>query len=408
MYDDPDNITPDEAKSVYRTYQLHRDEIDRVERSFGVTVDGEAAARNRLAQANRDFPALVNEYGSIPNIADALAPARTALLGELRQRHPDLADRLTDANFDAGRIYLDAGRDLRDQDEVDLQYPIDSGSTRTNNRNSALRREQHSTTTEDVDQDHAATIDSRGIARGRNPQGIESSDLLIGEGGDDTLLAHGGEDILIGGDGRDRMEGGHGHDTYVVGEGDAVMDSDGMGEVRWDARQLTGGSRSESDPANTYRSADGHFTYTINGDNLTVTNNRVTDPAQREGLVIENFRSGHLGITLTGPSRVGVQPQAHPPGLDEPDHQRGIEDDRQGMNQPQPRPSDDPFADRHIAALMAGDSDLADRIAVEFSQTPEGQQLAQLGDQLLAQQQALEQQQLEERERARQAPVLQM
>ncbi|MGY1459790.1 hypothetical protein ACW5F0_14290 [Luteimonas sp. A534] len=247
MYDDPDNITPDEAKSVYRTYQLHRDEIDRVERSFGVTVDGEAAARNRLAQANRDFPALVNEYGSIPNIADALAPARTALLGELRQRHPDLADRLTDANFDAGRIYLDAGRDLRDQDEVDLQYPIDSGSTRTN-----------------------------------------------------------------------------------------------------------------------------------------------------------------IGITLTGPSRVGVQPQAHPPGLDEPDHQRGIEDDRQGMNQPQPRPSDDPFADRHIAALMAGDSDLADRIAVEFSQTPEGQQLAQLGDQLLAQQQALEQQQLEERERARQAPVLQM
>ncbi|WP_024890026.1 hypothetical protein [Luteimonas huabeiensis] len=71
-----------------------------------------------------------------------------------------------------------------------------------------------------------------------------------------------------------------------------------------------------------------------------------------------------------------------------------------------PGPFDDPFADRYFAAVMAGDSDLADRIAIEFSRTPEGQQLAQLGDRLLAQQQALEQQQLEER--TRQGPVMQM
>jgi GH24 family phage-related lysozyme (muramidase) len=408
LYDDPDNITPDEAKSVYRMYQLHRDDIDRVERDFGVTVDGEASGRNRIAQANRDYPALVSEYGNVPNIADALAPARTALLRELRQDHPDLADRLTDANFDAGRIHLDSGRGLRDQDEVNLQYPTDTGSTRTNDRNTALRREQHNTTTEEVDQNHATTIDSQRMTRGQNPQEIDSNDLLIGEGGDDTLRAHRGDDILIGGEGRDRMEGGHGRDTYVVGEGDTVLDSDGMGEVCWGGHRLTGGTRSESDPANTYRSADDRFTYTVNGDDLTVTDNRATDPAQREGVVIESFQSGHLGITLTGPNRGGVQPQADQPGPDEQGRQRGIEDDRQGMNQPQPGPFNDPFADRYFAAVVAGDSDLADRIAIEFSQTPEGQQLAQLGDQLLAQQQALEQQQLEERQRAQQGPVMQM
>lgn len=63
LYDDPNNVTPDEARSVYRMYQLHRDEIDRVERGFGVTVEGEVASRNRIAQANRDYPALVDEYG---------------------------------------------------------------------------------------------------------------------------------------------------------------------------------------------------------------------------------------------------------------------------------------------------------------------------------------------------------
>lgn len=77
-----------------------------------------------------------------------------------------------------------------------------------------------------------------------------------------------------------------------------------------------------------------------------------------------------------------------------------------------------PFKGSHAnaayAALLAGDSDALDRIAIEFSQTPEGQRLAQLGDQLLAQQQMLEQQQLQEQqlaqaqqqEQAHQGPVL--
>ncbi|WP_235429713.1 hypothetical protein [Xanthomonas sp. GPE 39] len=55
-------------------------------------------------------------------------------------------------------------------------------------------------------------------------------------------------------------------------------------------------------------------------------------------------------------------------------------------------PFNDPYLDRMYAALQAGDNDALDRIAVEFSQSPEGQRMIQLGDELYAQQQQLEQQ----------------
>lgn len=291
LYDDPNNVTPQEARDVYRMFQLHRDEIDRVERNFGVTVEGETATRDRIAQANRDYPGLVGEYGQVQNIADALAPARTALLRDLRREHPDLADRLTDENFNAGRIYLDPGRDLRGAAEVDREHP---GNDRTQN---AVRREQRNSTTEDVDPNHEATLDSRRMTRGRNPREIDSNDLLIGEGGNDTLRAHRGDDILIGGAGRDRMEGGIGRDTYVADGGDTIMDSDGRGELRWRNQRgrdelLTGGTRAEGDPANTYRSANGEFTYRIDGTTLTVTNRG------GESMQVENYARGDLGIRL--------------------------------------------------------------------------------------------------------------
>ena len=275
LYDDPNNVTPDEARSVYRMFQLHRDEIDRVERGFGVTVEGERAATNRIAQANRDYPGMVAEYGQVQTIADALAPARAVLLRELRQEHPDLADRLTEADFNAGRIYLDPGRDLPEGNH--------------------LRREQRNATTEDIAPDHAATIDSRRTTRGGNPREIDSNDLLIGEGGDDTLRAHRGNDILIGGAGRDRMEGGVGHDTYVAGDGDTVMDNDGRGELRWGGRLLSGGARQEGDPANTYRSDDGRYTYALDGNTLTVSD--------RDGgsLRIEHYARGDMGLQLREP-----------------------------------------------------------------------------------------------------------
>lgn len=133
------------------------------------------------------------------------------------------------------------------------------------------------------------------MTRGNAPREIESNDLLIGEGGNDTLRAHRGNDILIGGAGRDRMEGGVGHDTYVVGDGDTVMDNDGRGELRWGGRVLSGGARHADDPANTYRSDDGRYTYALEGSTLTVTD--------RDGgsLRVENYARGDMGLELREP-----------------------------------------------------------------------------------------------------------
>lgn len=277
LYDDPRNVTAEEARSVYRMFQLHRDDIQQNERNWGVDFDGTQAARNRnaIAQANGNWPDLVQEYGRVPTIAAALEPARQRLLTDLRAEHPDLADRLRDEDFATTAIYLDPGRDLR--------------------AGNGLRADQRNNTTQDVDPDHAATIDSRRTTRGNNPREIDSNDLLIGEGGNDTLRAHRGDDILIGGAGRDRMEGGVGRDTYVVGAGDTVMDSDGRGELRWNGRVLTGGTRTDADPANTWRSADGNDTYALNGSTLTITNR------QGESMQVENYARGDLGLRLQDP-----------------------------------------------------------------------------------------------------------
>jgi GH24 family phage-related lysozyme (muramidase) len=280
LYDDPQNVTSEQARAVYRTFQLHRDEVDRVERDFGITVEGNEAGRNRIAQANRDYPELVAEYGRVSTIADALAPARTALLQDMRQQYPNLAETLTDANFNAGRIYLDPNRELQDSIEVDAAHPT------LNRTQNAVRREQRNSTLEEVDENHVTTLNTQRMSRGQNPQEIDSNDIIVSGGGDDTLKGARGNDILIG---------GQGADTYVVGNGDVVQDSDHLGQIRWDEHQLTGGIRQQTDPANTYRSADGQYTYVLNNTDLAITN------SVGETVNVKNFENGSLGITLSGP-----------------------------------------------------------------------------------------------------------
>ncbi len=333
LYDNTAAVSPNEAKSVYRMFHLHREEIERVESSFGVTIDGNVANRNRIAEANRDYHGIVDTYGQVQTISNALAPARQVLLQELRNEHPEIADRLTAQNFNTGTIFLDPGRDLRDPAEVRQEYP------RENRSHVALRREHGNTTVEDVDPNHEATIDSRRMTRGNNPREVDSNDLLIGEGGNDTLRAHRGDDILIGGAGRDRMEGGVGQDTYVVGGGDIVMDNDGRGELRWNRQALTGGVRVDGDPANTYRSADGEYTYALNGNTLTVSNRA------GESMQVENYVRGDLGIRLE-------DPPARRQGEARPDD-RPPEQTQDALALQRLSPQDRAVYDRMVAAVQA-------------------------------------------------------
>lgn len=302
LYDDSENITPAEARSVYRTLELHRDDIERVELQFGETLDGTRASRNRIAQANRDYPELVAEYGRVPSVAAAFEPARDALMEDLRDQHPTLADRLRNDSFPSGAIFLDPNRSLLNSDGIQQIYP---NNTRAH---IALRREHSNSTGEEVSEEHQATLDSR---RMRGNQEAPRNDLLIGEGGNDVLRGHQGDDVLIGGQGRDRLEGGAGHDTYVVGGGDTVRDTDGRGELHWGGQRLTGGVRSETDPAGTYRSEDGRFSYRLVEGNLTITDTQATEAADREPTLVENFQNGQLGITLADDRRADLDSPAY-------------------------------------------------------------------------------------------------
>lgn len=104
LYDDPQAVSIEEAASVYRMYREHHAEIDRIERRFGVTVDGVEARPNRITHANRDYPDIVAIYGQVQTIADALEPARSTLIAHLRERYPGHAGELTEAHFNAALI----------------------------------------------------------------------------------------------------------------------------------------------------------------------------------------------------------------------------------------------------------------------------------------------------------------
>lgn len=103
------------------------------------------------------------------------------------------------------------------------------------------------------------------------------------------------DDIVTSSTRPERLEGGPGHDTYRAGTADTIMGKDGRGELLWSGRVLTGGSRAESDPPNTYRSADGEYTYTLAGTTLTVANR------QGEAMQVEHYARGDLGLRLEDP-----------------------------------------------------------------------------------------------------------
>lgn len=87
--------------------------------------------------------------------------------------------------------------------------------------------------------------------------------------------------------------------------------------------------------------------------------------------------------------------------------QQAAHEEHDAQAQREHAPLNDRWLNSVFAALSAGDSDELDRIAITFSQSPEGQRMAQMGDALLAQQQALEQQQLLDHQQA-QGAVMRM
>ena len=109
LYDDPANVGAEEARSVFRMVTQHRDDIEAVERRFGETLDGQAGARDLRALANRDYPGVTGQFGQVPTLRESLEPARLALLAQLREDHPHLAEVLADDRIDTASIHVDPG-----------------------------------------------------------------------------------------------------------------------------------------------------------------------------------------------------------------------------------------------------------------------------------------------------------
>jgi len=113
LYDDPADVGPDEARSVFRMVTQHREGIQAVERRFGETLDGQAGLRDLRALANRDYPGVTGQFGQVPTLREALEPARLALLAQLRADYPHLAEALADDRIDTAFIHVDPGPDRR-------------------------------------------------------------------------------------------------------------------------------------------------------------------------------------------------------------------------------------------------------------------------------------------------------
>lgn len=161
---------------------------------------------------------------------------------DLRDQHSTLADRLRNNSFRSAAIFLDPDRSLLDSDDIQQTYPNNTRAP------IALRREHSNSTGKEVSEEHQERLDSRQM---RGKEDIPRNDLLIGESGNGVLRGHQGDDVLIGGQARDHLEGGADHDT--------IRDTDGRCELHRGGQLLTGGVRSDPDPAGSCPSEDGRL-----------------------------------------------------------------------------------------------------------------------------------------------------
>ncbi|MDK2125823.1 calcium-binding protein [Parachitinimonas caeni] len=132
--------------------------------------------------------------------------------------------------------------------------------------------------------------------------GGSGNDMLDGGKDNDALYGAGGDDNLDGGSGNDWLEGGAGQDSYRIaaGEGnDVIVDSDGQGMVTFAGNTLLGGEVKTS--AGLYESASQPgVRYLWTPDSSGVGDLLVTDTKTQQTLIIQNFKSGDLSITLGG------------------------------------------------------------------------------------------------------------
>lgn len=153
--------------------------------------------------------------------------------------------------------------------------------------------------------------DSRYYLRGRasadidvDLRGSESNDLIIADSGSDQIRGAGGTDVIYGGSGNDMIWGGSGDDHLLGGAGDdlyyldagdgsdEIIDASGNNLLIFAGTAAVGVFVRQTGEAS-YRSPNGRFIATVEGNDL-----RVTDTQGSSSVLIRDFVAGQFGLQL--------------------------------------------------------------------------------------------------------------
>ena len=181
LYNDSDNPTLTEAKSIYSMLQKHRPEIITYEQTYGNPFDGSAPTEgNQVTAANNDY-----SVTWVKSLEGDLNSAMLKIIEWLNTAYPSAIQNYGSLDFvKSYNILLDPLPD-------------------TNNN---------------------ATLNARYMKNGTE---IGAENIIIGEGGNDVLEGGKGNDLLIGGDG---------NDTYIIkyGDGyDTIYDTQGTNTIKY-------------------------------------------------------------------------------------------------------------------------------------------------------------------------------
>ena len=277
LYDNPNSVSLEEAKSVYRMLQLHRDSILNYEAKYGVNPDDTITGRNMIDEAN-----LSAVMEPVDTLVQALDYAKPAIFADLKAGtstgNSDIARAYqlwldqghSEASFNAADIYLDAGRSHAGQ-------KVSSG--------------YHSVVSAWLDPVTGAENARDSIVIGESNVG--SGDYLLGSSGNDLMIGGAGDDTLDGGKGDDIMAGGDGNDTYIINAGDGndtIEDKLGTNTIIFNGKALSVFIRQAD---GTFKSADGKISGSMQGGDLILQ-----DETGAQLTLNADFQEGDFGISF--------------------------------------------------------------------------------------------------------------
>jgi len=209
LYDDPQNVSDQEVKNIFKMLQSNREKIMAYEEKFGHAPNIDNPGNDEITNANHDYSSIIryaqNVSGQeVSDLEEILIPARDALLASPdMMAYPEVAEWFNGSELVSTNIYMmpnDSHSSLEDIPGV-----LDSGNYQTNDSGSGVSDLMIGGSKNDI-------ISSYG-----------GNDVLIGGLGDDTLLAGGGDDYAYGGEGNDTISGSDGEDILFGDKGDDIL-----------------------------------------------------------------------------------------------------------------------------------------------------------------------------------------